>query len=151
EILSELLLKHHTDEPPSLDSFRSDVPPQVQSIIRKLLAKRPEDRFQTATELLAALPGVRKKLASGDAPPQIQPTVVDLAGRVTPLVAAQRRPGAGRKRVAVVAACAGVLLLAGLALALGLSSSPDRDTAVAQASRPGDATFPVRPGPTRPA
>jgi serine/threonine protein kinase len=49
------LLKHKLDEPPSVEQFRPEVPPAVAAIVRKLLAKRPEDRFQTPAELAQAL------------------------------------------------------------------------------------------------
>jgi serine/threonine protein kinase/WD40 repeat protein len=55
ETLMELLLKHQTEEVTPVDSLRSDVPEGVRDILQKLLSKRPEDRFQTAAELAAAL------------------------------------------------------------------------------------------------
>ncbi len=55
ESTAELLLKHQTEEATPLESLRPDVPEGVASVVRKLLAKRPEDRFQTAAELAAAL------------------------------------------------------------------------------------------------
>jgi serine/threonine protein kinase/WD40 repeat protein len=55
ETLMELLLKHQTEEAIPVESLRSDVPPGVRDILRRLLAKQPEDRFQTAAELAAAL------------------------------------------------------------------------------------------------
>jgi len=55
ETLMELLLKHQTEEAIPVESFRSDVPEGVRDILQKLLAKRPEDRFQTAAELATAL------------------------------------------------------------------------------------------------
>jgi serine/threonine-protein kinase len=55
ESTPELLLKHQVDEAPPVDSFCPDVPPGVAAVVRKLLAKRPENRYQTAAELAAAL------------------------------------------------------------------------------------------------
>jgi serine/threonine protein kinase len=55
ETLTELLLKHQTEEVIPLESLRSDVPEGVRDILQKLLAKRPADRFQSAAELAAAL------------------------------------------------------------------------------------------------
>ncbi len=43
------------DAPPSPSAFRPDVPPELDAIVLKALAKRPEDRFQTADELEDAL------------------------------------------------------------------------------------------------
>jgi eukaryotic-like serine/threonine-protein kinase len=51
----EKVMKHRMDEPPAVDKLRPEVPPGVGAIIRKLLAKKPEDRYQTPAELAAAL------------------------------------------------------------------------------------------------
>ncbi|MBY0524897.1 MAG: serine/threonine protein kinase, partial [Gemmataceae bacterium] len=68
EQLTEVLLKHQSDPPPELSAFRNDVPPGVQAILRKLMAKKPEERFQTPADLAAALaPFVRKKAAAAPA------------------------------------------------------------------------------------
>jgi serine/threonine protein kinase len=53
--LTQLLLKHQLDQPVALEKLRPTVPSQVSAIVRKLMAKRPEDRFQTPTELIRAL------------------------------------------------------------------------------------------------
>jgi WD40 repeat protein/serine/threonine protein kinase len=55
ESLTQLLLKHQMEEPVPVEQRRPDVPEEVQEIIRALIAKRPEDRFQTPAELAAAL------------------------------------------------------------------------------------------------
>lgn len=49
------LLRHNSDEPPDVRQFRPDLPPQVSALIRKMLAKRPEQRHQSAAELIAEL------------------------------------------------------------------------------------------------
>ena len=49
------LLKHRLDEPVPVEQLRRDVPPGVASVVRKLMAKRPEDRYQTPAEAAAAL------------------------------------------------------------------------------------------------
>jgi serine/threonine protein kinase len=68
ETLAQLLLKHQMEPPTPLEQRRPDVPPAVLAIVRKLMAKRPEDRFQTPAELAAALESVSGR-GSGDAPP----------------------------------------------------------------------------------
>jgi serine/threonine protein kinase len=46
----------HRDRPvPSLRRARPDVPPELARVLERLLAKRPEDRYQTPRELAAAL------------------------------------------------------------------------------------------------
>jgi serine/threonine protein kinase len=48
---TEKILKHYMDPSPPLLA----VPPRVRGVIHKLLAKNPEDRYQTPAELAAAL------------------------------------------------------------------------------------------------
>src|SRR5262249_53652116 len=51
----EKLIRHGTEEPMPLEQLRPDVPPAVAAIVRRLMAKRPADRFQTPAELAQAL------------------------------------------------------------------------------------------------
>ncbi len=47
---SDVLLKHTDEAPPPLSSFRSDIPPTIEPVLLKALAKDPELRYQTAGE-----------------------------------------------------------------------------------------------------
>jgi serine/threonine protein kinase len=58
--LPELISKIRSAEPENLQKYQLSVPALFQSPILKLLAKRPEDRFQSAMELLAELQRVGK-------------------------------------------------------------------------------------------
>jgi len=49
--LHEKLLKHQTAEPAHITSVRGDVPAGLLPIMRKMLAKKPPDRYQTPGEL----------------------------------------------------------------------------------------------------
>lgn len=51
----EKLLKHQLDPPPSLPAFRPDVPPELAQLVYRLMAKRPEQRTDTALELAEIL------------------------------------------------------------------------------------------------
>jgi serine/threonine protein kinase len=56
---AEKIFKHRYEPPPPLLRVRPEAPPAVVSIVYRLLAKRPENRFRTPGELaetLAALP-----------------------------------------------------------------------------------------------
>lgn len=55
ESFAEVVLAHQLLEPPPLDEVRPDVPPEVQAVLRKLMAKRPEDRYQTPADVAEAL------------------------------------------------------------------------------------------------
>ena len=48
-------MKHQQAEPPELQQFRKDVPAGVQAVLRKMLAKPPEGRYQTPVEVAAAV------------------------------------------------------------------------------------------------
>ncbi len=99
-----LLFAHLREEPPSLIARRPDLPPQIDTVIAKALAKEPHLRYQTCRQLVEA---AREALpAPREAP----------SGRM-------RR----RRRLAVsalVAAAAGLAL--GLVLTLGTGASSAR-------------------------
>ena len=59
------LLKHRLEEPVPVEQLRPDVPPGVAAVVRKLMAKRPEDRYQTPAEAAAARLGRRPGRADG--------------------------------------------------------------------------------------
>jgi eukaryotic-like serine/threonine-protein kinase len=48
--------RHRWQEPEPVERLRGDVPGEVAALIRNLMAKNPADRYQTPTEVLAALP-----------------------------------------------------------------------------------------------
>jgi serine/threonine protein kinase len=49
------LRRHDSEEPVAIEQVRHEVAPEVASIVRKLMAKKPEKRYQTPAELAAAL------------------------------------------------------------------------------------------------
>jgi formylglycine-generating enzyme required for sulfatase activity/tRNA A-37 threonylcarbamoyl transferase component Bud32 len=53
--LAQKLIWHQMDEPPPVTNLRTDLPPGLPTVLKKLLAKRPEDRYQTPAEVAAAL------------------------------------------------------------------------------------------------
>jgi serine/threonine protein kinase len=55
ESLAQVLLKHQMAEVEAPPGGWGQVPPAVQAVLRKLLAKKPESRFQTPQELVRAL------------------------------------------------------------------------------------------------
>jgi serine/threonine protein kinase len=70
ETLGEKLLKHMMDEPLPVEQLRPEVPAGVAGIVRKLMAKRPEDRYQTPKELAGVL---AKSLTTGIWPAPSRP------------------------------------------------------------------------------
>lgn len=55
ETLVQILMAHQQAPVPSLCQARPDVPPQLDAVFRKMVAKRPEDRQQTMAEVVARL------------------------------------------------------------------------------------------------
>jgi serine/threonine-protein kinase len=55
ESATMIMMQHVQDSPPSVLATRRDLPPAVDGVITRALAKVPADRFQTAGELFAAL------------------------------------------------------------------------------------------------
>jgi putative intracellular protease/amidase len=51
----EKLFQHCESCPPRASDLRSDIPAEVESVLQKLLAKNPDDRYQTPAELAQAL------------------------------------------------------------------------------------------------
>ncbi len=53
--LTEVLLKHQMEAPKTLAQRGIDAPPGVQAVLDRLMAKSPDDRYQTPREVLDAL------------------------------------------------------------------------------------------------
>ena len=93
----QVLAAHVTEEPVSVAKRRPAIPPALEQVVMRCLAKRPADRFQTAGELLAALEPLATP-STGITPTQTRP------------VAAWSRPVASRRWLLP----AGVILIAAL-------------------------------------
>jgi serine/threonine protein kinase/beta-lactam-binding protein with PASTA domain len=84
-------LKHVHDPVPSINAKESGVSPALAAIVNRLLQKKPENRFQSASELATALrearerPSVAAYRISDDAPTIAMPAARSLPPRRTPL------------------------------------------------------------------
>ena len=56
--LGERVYKHIASDPPDVRDFNPQVPAGLWTVLRRMLAKHPDDRFQTPTELIQALRSV---------------------------------------------------------------------------------------------
>jgi serine/threonine-protein kinase len=126
----EKLLSHRMCEPIPVEERRSDVPPAVAAVVRRLMAKRPEDRYQTPAEAAEALAAAAVAKGTSPAPAPAAPpgvaapsaetadTTVTWSSLVDPpvdeKVVAPQRPQPRRWWPWLVAAAA-LLLLAGVA------------------------------------
>jgi serine/threonine protein kinase/WD40 repeat protein len=116
--LAQKVAKHLQAEPPPLDKFRKDVPPVVEQVLQRMLAKRPEDRYQTPGELAMVLAGfvrhteMHEKRAAGLGPVGARLRYSQLAGMLIP-----------RRRILILCICCAVLLI-GMVLLFLRSRSP---------------------------
>jgi formylglycine-generating enzyme required for sulfatase activity len=53
--LAQQLIWHQQTPPPAITSLRPDLPPGLAAVLHKMLAKRPQDRYQTPAEVALAL------------------------------------------------------------------------------------------------
>jgi serine/threonine protein kinase len=53
--ITEKLLRHQLHEPTPVEKLRPNVPPGVVAVLRRLMAKTPEERYQSPAEAAAAL------------------------------------------------------------------------------------------------
>ncbi|MBY0524337.1 MAG: serine/threonine protein kinase [Gemmataceae bacterium] len=53
--LAQKVTNHLHSKPPDIGQFRKDVPPALVDVLGRMLAKRPEERFQTPAELVKPL------------------------------------------------------------------------------------------------
>ena len=53
--IAALMTKITTDHPTPVSTRRAGIPPSVDSVIARAMAKRPEDRFACGTEMAIAL------------------------------------------------------------------------------------------------
>ncbi len=101
--LIQKLDRQRWETPPSVDQLRPEVPAAVASVVRKLMAKHPDDRFRTPGDLASALEQLTRTgvLPAGQQPEPLHETRL-IRGSGGPVVAVVLS-GDGRS---MVAACA---------------------------------------------
>jgi serine/threonine-protein kinase len=53
--LMQKLMRHQKEDPPALDELRADVPAALGQAVQRMMAKRPENRFQTPAAVALAM------------------------------------------------------------------------------------------------
>ncbi len=64
--LGERVLKHLQEEPPDIRQFNPQVSDEMWAVLLRMLAKKPEDRYQTPAELLDALKALPPQASDGE-------------------------------------------------------------------------------------
>ena len=75
ESVTATQIAHLSSPPPSLLSLDPDLPPGCDAMVQRLLAKKPEDRYQSTAELLSDLLAHGAQAGPGALRPQIAPAL----------------------------------------------------------------------------
>ncbi len=63
----EVAVQHVQNNPPPLSEIRPDIPTDLVAMIHKMMAKKPDDRFQTCREILRELSRMRNAMTGATA------------------------------------------------------------------------------------
>jgi tetratricopeptide (TPR) repeat protein/TolB-like protein len=96
-----ILLAITTSDPTPIDTLRPEVPAELQRIIRRCLKRNPEDRYQSAAQLVADLRRFRG-----------EPTPTEIVTQTLPSADTARRSWRVKHRALTIAAAAVALILA---------------------------------------
>jgi serine/threonine protein kinase/TPR repeat protein len=96
------VMSQHLSKPPPFEKFKT-LPPDVAALLKKMLEKAPEDRFQTPTELRRAIEEVMGSLSHAPAEAKTTAPVED-EEFATLLDVAAKRPGETRFEAGVTIA-----------------------------------------------
>ncbi|MCB1901080.1 serine/threonine-protein kinase [Cognatazoarcus halotolerans] len=137
-------------EPPPPSSLNPDVPPALDALVLRAIAKAPEARFASAREMAGELAAIRRTLRDAEkASPRAHTLRTPSAGEATQLITAPPAtaraagmPAAGRRRGPVI--LIGLTLAAfGTVLALGTHRTPP--AAPGPSPAPASAPLPAPP------
>ena len=124
-------MRHLHDEIPSVRDKRQDVSPKVDALIRRAMAKRPEERFPSTDALIAALEACMAEEAAGSAGEDGDTRILTASRPLQLPPQPPRRPRAQRSRPRrrgvrwQIPAALVVLLLGAIAIAVVVSDGGD--------------------------
>jgi serine/threonine-protein kinase len=90
----EKLLRHQMEQAPPLERVRPEVPPELGAVVRKLMAKRPDDRYQTPIEAAVALEPFTRRVRSQESGVRSQQPVLAAIPVATAVAATASAPAA---------------------------------------------------------
>jgi len=151
ERAAAVMLMHQESPPPSLSSVRPGVAfsPELERLVSRVLAKKPEDRFQSAAHFASALEALPEVAATPASSPVVALTTP--APQRAAAVAAPPAAGVGARaqpsRGALIGAGAAGLLLLGASALLLLPKASDEAAAVSAPPTVAKSSEPVAPKP----
>ena len=134
--LGEVIAKHQYEPPPLPRTLAPGLPPRIDALISRMLAKAPDQRPQTMSEVLAVLDGAAPAIATGShETPAYAPTLTphDLASPTSPSPAAPPHTVPQSRRRT---------LYAGLAVTAGLGAIAVTTVVLRNDHRPAPAPAP---------
>jgi tRNA A-37 threonylcarbamoyl transferase component Bud32 len=93
----EVVAQHVQNEPPPLSQVRPDLPPELCTLVHRMMAKRPEDRPQTGREIGREVGRLRDVLA-GVTSPRSDPLITTGPAPASPADVHKTRPVQVRRR-----------------------------------------------------
>jgi tetratricopeptide (TPR) repeat protein/tRNA A-37 threonylcarbamoyl transferase component Bud32 len=160
DTLTETLLKHQFEDAVPLEQVRSDIPPALVAIVRKMMAKNPEDRYRKPAEVAAALEPFAAAGKNGAPPAEVMqgiapvPMAMPAARQGYPAAAVSleaplvRKPAHGIGLWLVLLAVVGLggmLLFVGLVTVYLLLRPGEKSSTIAAKQAPEPAPAPVPP------
>src|SRR5579883_115323 len=149
---AQKLAQHQMKPPPDLAALDPTLPKGLAAVVAKMLAKKPHDRYQAPSDVIAALTpwlgGSRTNVGGRNAPPEPRAVGTDLA--VTePLTEAElppvKRPAVNRRTIGWAALVLGVLLVGVVGGVLASGGSRPAPVMPASSDPPAVAAAPAEP------
>ena len=82
----DVAVQHVQSEPPPLAGFRPDLPPDLCAIVHKMMAKKPDDRYPSAKDVLRDLARLRETMTGAALAPPAAASYVDSMAATIPTV-----------------------------------------------------------------
>ncbi|MFH2056000.1 MAG: serine/threonine-protein kinase [bacterium] len=112
----EIMTKQLNEPPPPLRDLRGELPPALEAIVLKALAKKQSDRYQTAEEMAAALELLRSSgqvsLDEEELSERTRMTISDLRRPEETVVASPPKVGGNKSLLYIVGGAIGVIAIA---------------------------------------
>jgi serine/threonine-protein kinase len=115
----EVAYQHVNKAPDPLADLRPDLPPELCAMIHKMMAKVPEERFQSPGEVARTIAGLREKLLTASGPVSLSGTDVRIPASPTMHAGMLAAPSMRQRNLRYGLAGLSILLALAIGLAIG--------------------------------